>query len=122
MASDEIDRSRGPLRVAFVFKLFAVLTALGGAATLTSVYTNGDRSGDTATAVIGGTVFGVIVLLFFAYVLEVLVDIRDNSEWMAARALGEYEDRNSGPPAVPAPEPPREALESDLTRELRKPL
>jgi hypothetical protein len=85
-----LDLSRGPRRVAAIFKVFAILTCIGGVLVLAGLFSNrasNPVAGATYAAVIASTILGIATLLFFAYVLELLVDIRDNSEITTDLAL-----------------------------------
>ena len=73
--------SSRPRLVATIFKVFAPLCALGTAGTLFALQ-RADPGGVPAVviaAVVGGPLLSIAVLLFFAYVLELLAGILDNT-------------------------------------------
>lgn len=89
------EAASGARLVAAIFKVFGALCALGTAATLFALH-RADPGGVPTVAiasVVGGGLLAVAILLFFAYVLELLADIRDNSENLAQTAISAYPER-----------------------------
>ena len=75
------DPFSGPRVVSFIFKGFAILSGLGGAVVLVVLkHHEATVSLAQIASVVGATLFSAATLLFFAYVLELLADIKDNSE------------------------------------------
>jgi hypothetical protein len=78
--------------VSFIFKGFAILSALAGFALVLYLHSNAVTTPPSVAvyaSITGGTLFAVATLLFFAYVLELLADIYDNSEILAQIAIGD---------------------------------
>jgi TRAP-type C4-dicarboxylate transport system permease small subunit len=77
------DPFTGPRVVSFIFKGFAILSALAGLATLLVLHRNDGSTSSPSlalyAAVVGGTLFAIATLLFFAYVLELLADIKESA-------------------------------------------
>jgi hypothetical protein len=88
--------TQGPRAVATVFKVAAFLALLGGM--FSSVYTGGNlatssslSTGSVISISIGIAIGAILVaaaLAFFAYMLELLLDIRESCEILADGSLG----------------------------------
>lgn len=70
----------GPQVVAFVFKFLALLTLAGAAISIAVLVRNHSASGVEITGLVIGAAASAAAFAFFAYVLELLLDIRSNTD------------------------------------------
>jgi hypothetical protein len=85
MASGDSQSFGGAKTVSGIFKIAAVLIIIGGVVSAISLahhnstIGNSQNTGGEVVGIIGGTIFAAAAVLFFAYVLDLLIAIQQNT-------------------------------------------